>query len=735
MNDLSRLIIIGLLLICSGLFAQNLGDIIINEVVTDPQQDWSTTNFEVGSSPAWGAGSNDEAVEILILANGLDLTNWTIELNDGTDVFGDLSEDGAFAVSNYISSNGGTFTSTKTGDYLVLGNVVGAGNINNTSLRIVLKASNGDIIDEVSFGGGSGEAPSGNATSVANQSVSRISNGNNSGDNSEDFIKTITTLGEVNRYSETSDFAGNTLLFDGESAFVKTGYRGRLNAHQRTLECWVKTETDGTIFSYGTNLPLQGSVFGISGGKLMFDINGVKVIGTTEIVDNEWHHLAFVYEGGNITTSSFYIDGELDAFSSSSTGFLNTVASQNLVIGRDFTSNYFKGMLDEVRLWSVARTPTEIRLSMHLTLSGNEAGLEVYYQFNQESGDANEIMTNCVGELYGEVSFVESGVHVGKGRSTIHSIDEVGVFSSKSTATGYSLDVEFSSVHPNGDLLVTYLDMWPQGIILNDENHSTGTWVIHNYGTITSGLDYSMKYSYADGGVISKDISLHHLFKRGSNETGEWISLGSACSVGDESGNNYTKFCNLDGFSQFVVSSSVSPLPVTFLNVEAIVESRRSVVLYWGTVTEKGNNYFTIEKSLDADVFYTVGEIEGVGDSYTQIFYSFEDIYPNKGTSYYRIKQTDFNGDTSYSEMVSVNVNKEFEFLIYPNPAKESVFISTSEPIELTLLTSDFTEQEVLFMTLENGVVVDLSNLSQGLYFMKILFDGKQETRRLIICD
>jgi hypothetical protein len=336
-------LVIFVLTCCLGrvLFAQQVGELLINEVVSDPQQDWSSTNFEGGSMPDLGAGSNDDAVEILVLVDGLDLTGWSIELNDGTDVSGSLVAGGAFSVSNYVSSNGGIFTNTKKGDYLVLGNVVGSGEMNNTSLTIVLKSPSGVIIDKVSLGGQSGQAPSGNATSVDNQSVSRIVNGSNTGDNSVDFIKTITTLGEENRYAEVSQYAGSALSIGDQYGCVETDYLGVLGGDDRTLECWVKTTNDGTIFCYGSEVVNQANVLRISNGRLSFSINAAEVVGTTSLIDEEWHHIALVFSGTNINEVIFYVDGQLDVFSSSSSAIINTVASDGLVIGKGFSIEDF----------------------------------------------------------------------------------------------------------------------------------------------------------------------------------------------------------------------------------------------------------------------------------------------------------------------------------------------------------------------------------------------------------
>ena len=71
------------------------GTVLINEIVTDPQQDWSTNGFD-GTVAGGTVDADDEWVELYIGTTGINLTNWSIELTDGTNVTGDLTSTGAF---------------------------------------------------------------------------------------------------------------------------------------------------------------------------------------------------------------------------------------------------------------------------------------------------------------------------------------------------------------------------------------------------------------------------------------------------------------------------------------------------------------------------------------------------------------------------------------------------------------------------------------------------------------
>ncbi|WP_286746315.1 Ig-like domain-containing protein [Roseivirga sp. UBA1976] len=190
-------------------------NVVINEVVTDPQRDWSSTNF--ASTASGVPGSDDEWVELYIKSTGIDLTGWTIELIDGSDITGDLTSNGAFDVSNYISSGSGTFNSTQFGDFLVLGNPDGSGLLNN-DVQIILKDPSGATVDQVKLGGAGGEAPTGNASSVSDESVQRSPNGTDTDDDTADFTRAAATIGAAN---DASGPAITSLGLHNENTFIE----------------------------------------------------------------------------------------------------------------------------------------------------------------------------------------------------------------------------------------------------------------------------------------------------------------------------------------------------------------------------------------------------------------------------------------------------------------------------------------------------------------------------------
>lgn len=113
------------------------------------------------------------------------------------------------------------------------------------------------------------------------------------------------------------------------------------------------------------------------------------------------------------------------------------------------------------------------------------------------------------------------------------------------------------------------------------------------------------------------------------------------------------------------------PLPVELISFEGY-QKHQTVELTWTTATETNNDYFTIEKSLDAENYTVVDHIPGSGTTSARQHYTWIDQNPANGATYYRLRQTDFNGRQSYLETISVfceNIEKNLQIAVFPNPA------------------------------------------------------------------
>lgn len=162
-------------------------------------------------------------------------------------------------------------------------------------------------------------------------------------------------------------------------------------------------------------------------------------------------------------------------------------------------------------------------------------------------------------------------------------------------------------------------------------------------------------------------------------------------------------------------------LPIELLEFKAIINNNL-VEINWTTLTELNNDFFTIERSIDGLTFESIKTINGAGNSLSVINYVAVDEKPFTGTSYYRLKQTDFNGSYSYSNIESVYFTNIDDFDVYPNP-NTSGFLTIrsikSSKYKLKIINNI---GQVVFENNFDSMIneLDLNTFSKGVYTIQI---------------
>jgi trimeric autotransporter adhesin len=186
--------------------------------------------------------------------------------------------------------------------------------------------------------------------------------------------------------------------------------------------------------------------------------------------------------------------------------------------------------------------------------------------------------------------------------------------------------------------------------------------------------------------------------------------------------------------TRYITIGSISiatPLPVTLLTFDAIAE-KNLVHLYWSTATEMNNDYFTIERSINCLKWDPVATVSGAGNSNVKLNYSALDEDPYPGLSYYRLKQTNFDGTSGYFQIRAVRMHDSAQELIYPNPAQTAIFILTNETefkVEIInilgqVLITDFNKNRL-----------DVSGLLNGMYTIRIIYNSKRSFQTKLVID
>ncbi|MCW3085266.1 MAG: hypothetical protein JWP12_2632 [Bacteroidetes bacterium] len=294
-------------------------------------------------------------------------------------------------------------------------------------------------------------------------------------------------------------------------------------------------------------------------------------------------------------------------------------------------------------------------------------------------------------------------------------------------------DVDMVATEPT-EAGVTYTHMAPEGVwfIDPDNQPAAGTYDIQLSINGFAGLA-------DDQFAILKRIS--------TSVTGaDWTNGGptptrpASMLPGRTLASGYALRYGLSSFSQFgIATPTIVPLPIELLLFTAAVNGK-DVDLNWKTATEVNNDFFTVERSADAMDFGFVDEVKGAGNSNQPINYFTKDNNPLPGTSYYRLKQTDFDGHYKYSNVVPVNiVSKDFELVnTYTNSAAGVLEITLNNNsnylIKFDLYTS-IGEKKYSLATQINGqnVKVELpcATLAKGIYLLRVSGGNQLISRKI----
>ena len=224
------------------------------------------------------------------------------------------------------------------------------------------------------------------------------------------------------------------------------------------------------------------------------------------------------------------------------------------------------------------------------------------------------------------------------------------------TATEYTSEYVAMSAAALGYTLPSTLDL----------ASSIGYWEVGKNGGSTVSAAQARLY-YGPDDVVSDPANLRAAKDDGS---GAWLDLGGAGNLMD---NGYvTSSVNFTEFGKFAFANNTGGgnlLPVDLLVFKATAVGS-GVELQWLTGKETDNSYFTVERSQNGEAFEFVTRVSGAGTADHRNIYQASDPMPYKGTSYYRLAQTDVDGKSSRSHMVAVRIEGDLRMSLYPNPVR-----------------------------------------------------------------
>ena len=547
-----------------------------------------------------------------------------------------------------------------------------------------------------------------------------------------DWVTSGASLGNTSSHVYAAAWSGDALDFDGTDDYVD-GHAADLNAitDNFTMEMWInstgthtiRTEaTSGITGTTGQDYACYPQFGGASnaGAGISVGQNGIQVfehgasylpcLASYSATLSGWNHIAVVYTAKQPT---IYLNGV--AVHTGLTSVRAAVFPSGYIGGRIY--GFLQGQLDDYRIWNYSRTASQIASNMCTELTGAEAGLVRYYDFN--AGVGTTTATDLTGTNNGTLTnmvpasdWVTTGAGACASGTLIHQsheLDSLGV----SSVSGFSEGIHIYHVEqvPNSTT----------GILgLGGNDHYYGVFKAGEVTptTYTATYYYDENDSWQSSSPILSETGLA-LFTRSDNAVTTWTNTGVLPNI---VANTLTAPAQSTEFILGAVEGV--PLPIELISFNANALENNSVRLDWQTATEINNDYFTVERSIDGNTWEYVNEVNGSGNSTTTKNYFSFDLEPYKGTSYYRLKQTDFNGEFQYSKMRIVTLKSSTIVNIFPNPTNSYLTISGSA-IELeslkifNILGQDVTTEVRNIKTEETKVIVDLSLLDAGVYFIK----------------
>lgn len=343
---------------------------------------------------------------------------------------------------------------------------------------------------------------------------------------------------------------------------------------------------------------------------------------------------------------------------------------------------------------------------------------------NANVGNANSYIIGPMNQIYRQSSAASGYFPLGKGNNwrpmvltpshtTNDSVNYIGeMIESSATALGYALPPTLSSVSNARYWLIT-----------NTKASIFNNATIQLYYGTDDGVTDRLNLRVAQG------IPANWYNRNG---TGTANGTGTITSTSFSTWGSIYTLANATG--------GTNALPIELLSFTA-QQYEKDVKLDWSTASEINNDYFTIERSGNNQEYSPLEIIQGAGNSTSVLNYTTFDKDPLAGISYYRLKQTDYDGVFTYSDPVKIEFGKKPGISVSPNPVTGNDLTIQldnirSENLEISLKRSDGAlvfKRQIQGSRFDGTLHLDDFELGRnGLYILTVVADGQLYQEKLI---
>jgi hypothetical protein len=255
----------------------------------------------------------------------------------------------------------------------------------------------------------------------------------------------------------------------------------------------------------------------------------------------------------------------------------------------------------------------------------------------------------------------------------------------------------------------------------------------------TGQKEFRLAYQVGTGTVIKIDWNFP------TTVTGllQDIIIGTLINVPMTGIGTYT-VTNPSGFNRLkMLINYTGSIPVELVSFGASVQGN-SINLSWQTATELNNSGFEIQRKSENSEWNKIGFVQGAGTTTEKQSYDYRDSYSGQGTVSYRLKQIDFDGTSTYSKVVNVDLSAPSDFKLnqnYPNPFNPSTTVSFTIPKASNVKLYIYNQigqkvGELVNRNLEAGsynYTWNAENQSSGMYFYELQANDFKSVRKMTL--
>lgn len=249
--------------------------------------------------------------------------------------------------------------------------------------------------------------------------------------------------------------------------------------------------------------------------------------------------------------------------------------------------------------------------------------------------------------------------------------------------------------------------------------------------TNNAGLNASLVFYYDETELNGNNENNLVLFKSSDNGN-TWVEVGGARNT---TANTLT-LTGINSFSWWTIDEAGTVLPIQLTHFDAQCTLQNQVLCSWTTASEKNNDYFNIEASIDAVNFTALATIKGAGNSSSNLSYTHLLNSNSKQYSYFRLKQTDYDGAFSYSSIVYSNCLQQNEHAsVLPNPFNqkfEITFTAEQQNIDVTVFDNCGKIMYSSHFAQTSSININTQLWPTGMYYLKVMSDSMLLHQKLI---